>query len=44
LKSADMKEQPTLEADRLVLRPLLLQDGLFVRELANNPKLDSMNI
>ena len=39
-----MKEQPTLETDRLLLRPLLLQDDFFVRELANNPKLDSMNI
>ena len=39
-----VKEQPTLETDRLLLRPLVLQDDLFVRELANNPKTDSMNI
>jgi hypothetical protein len=39
-----VKAQPTLETDRLLLRPLLLQDDLFVRELANNPKIESMNI
>jgi len=39
-----VKEQPTLETDRLLLRPLLLQEDLFVRELANNPSIDSMNI
>jgi hypothetical protein len=39
-----VKAQPTLETDRLLLRPLLLQDDLFVRELANNPKIESMNL
>ena len=31
-----MKERPTIETDRLVLRPFTLADGLDVQRLAND--------
>jgi RimJ/RimL family protein N-acetyltransferase len=34
-----VKEQPTLETKRLVLRPLMAKDDLSVRELANDPRI-----
>ena len=39
-----MKEQPELETKRLVLRPLMAQDDLSVRELANDPKIAELSL
>ena len=34
-----VKGQPSLETNRLVLRPLLVKDAISLRELANSPKI-----
>ena len=39
-----VREQPTLETKRLVLRPLMAKDDLSVRELANDPRIASLSI
>ncbi len=34
-----VREQPTLEAKRMLLRPLMAKDDLSLRELANVPRI-----
>ncbi|MCX6922437.1 MAG: hypothetical protein NT154_04370 [Verrucomicrobia bacterium] len=37
-----MKGQPSLETNRLALRPLMVKDAISLRELANTPKIAYM--
>jgi hypothetical protein len=39
-----VREQPTLETKRLVLRPLMAKDDLSVQELANDPRIARLSI
>jgi hypothetical protein len=34
-----VKGQPSLESNRLALRPLVVKDAISLRELANSPKV-----